>query len=115
MALGQLIGEWTARLLGVRKLLRTREPENDGRLLRIRERVLTFLVARYGTKQDVLRAEPWGSEPPEDSSLPFPHYLPPLEPEVADVPPRRRPELAKPLRTIQQLNEDKRPRWRLWP
>ncbi|MGH7131226.1 MAG: hypothetical protein ACREJO_04705 [Phycisphaerales bacterium] len=114
MALGRLISEWTARLLGVRKLLRKPAPDTDGWLLRIRERVLTFLVARYGTKQDVLRAEPWGPELFEDEPTQFTDYLPLLEPEVADAPPRRRQVLAEPLRNIRQINEDKRPRWRLW-
>lgn len=131
MVMQWLIHEWIARLMLLRSRLhsargRSTRTEPDAWFLAIRERILSFLVARY--REQPMETESRGqreSGGATGEAIGFgdaDEYVagiaaPPItmcavEPE--DAPPRQRTDLGPLLRSIRVHNEANRPRWRWW-
>jgi hypothetical protein len=116
LALFWLFNHWVSSLLRIRAQLATDAERSEAWLLRIRARILTFLVARYGEHSD-----------PEPMNDPGGRFITgPVEREAYCAPgverwiggasagPRRGKELSGPLRDIRRINAGKLPRWRWW-
>jgi hypothetical protein len=119
-----IIHEWLTRLLRMRQQLEADAANGHEWLLRIRVRILNFLVSRYGeqraeTKPDDERADSeQAADPQGQLELPFPNfYVAPSAEKWAGGEasgPRKRTELREPLNNIRRINAEKRERWRWW-
>lgn len=111
MALMWLIAEWVRRLRWVRERLMDaalEESEPDAWLLRVRRRVLEFLVARYSDPERPLRDD----GPVDGPSKADGGRVTVCLVEPGHHPPRRCGDLRVLLHEIREINVRKRPRWR---
>ncbi|HZW06261.1 MAG TPA: hypothetical protein VFF65_03985 [Phycisphaerales bacterium] len=112
----QLIAEWRTRLAGCRAALGLGPTGEVHALLRMRERVLTFLLTRYGDREEEEPAQTLPDRPlplpPRGSHLYYGLEPPRPEPQVSDSHmPRRSAELRTGLEMLQRREAAKGRRW----
>lgn len=109
MVMRFLLQDWLLQLLHLRNRLNAAACEPDAWWLAIRERILTFLIRRH--------AAPSANDPtmtPERRAKveAMPSQRTFCAVDAIEHPPRTRDNLSARLRSVRQVNANKRPRWR---
>jgi hypothetical protein len=116
VALFWFLNQWSIRLMHIRLRLAADSQDAHSWLLRVRERVLTFLIARYGQGG----VEEAGEQARvRDAHAGRREFFAAPRPERwaggSAHGPRKPAEMRNLLRDIGHINRHKRDRWRWWP
>lgn len=116
----ELLAEWRRRLQACRDAMRDGgERSAAAAMLRIRERILCFLLRRYEERAEAHAHEGAGQEEMATERVSFPEYFaslpaPEVEPSNA-FPPRRGREMSECISDISmQVQRSRRQRWAWW-